>query len=255
MIIAESFIGSNEMWSALISALIAVMMGLAALWGALYVAKPKRRLLWVEALNAPLLSDTSASSSVHVSTGTAVLTNPRVVQLGLKNGGRRDIVQSDFASDNDSLCFDFHAPIVQVMSTQVEPGTAPTPTTRVDGTKLYVHKGLIKSSQVIRFSILVDGDNEDVTCENAHIVETKTKQSNNSNMESWWQQYGNMATGAIIGGAIFFTLTLTGYQEPIDQWISEKLGQRAYECKVGPLEIETLNSEECLKIQEEAKSG
>ncbi|MFF8931470.1 hypothetical protein ACF1AO_29860 [Streptomyces longwoodensis] len=173
--IAESYIGSNDMWDTIIGALVAVVVGILAVWATLYVAKPRRRLLWVPVSNVPLLRGGSIGSDVSVKSGGSDLAKPRIVTLALKNAGRRDILAQDFASDDESLQFDFGAKIVKVLQATVEPSTAPEPDMDGTGSVLSVRRSLIKSQQAIRISVLVDGDEEGIVCLRAHLIETPIK--------------------------------------------------------------------------------
>ncbi|MDX2762745.1 hypothetical protein [Streptomyces europaeiscabiei] len=206
-----------------VSAVVGVVIGAGAIWATLRAANPKRSLLWVPNSNASLLHGENTASAVTVSAGGRVLTKPRLVEIAIKNAGRKDILAQDFATGDDSLAFDFRAPIVGVMSTKVEPAAAPIPVTRTAGNILYVHSGLIKTRQVVRFSVLVDGDEKKITCHRAHLIETPIKKaSDNDALLPLWQRSGTWAGGCVLvfcglpllAILVFFYLFNYGYLAP-----------------------------------------
>ncbi|WP_406490558.1 hypothetical protein OHB06_00810 [Streptomyces sp. NBC_01604] len=169
---AEEYIGSNDFWNTVITVTATAAFTGLTVWAALYVARPKRRLLWLERSNVALLRGGSATGAVGVTYGGTPLGKPRLVELVLKNSGKRDIQQSDFASQDDSLAFDFGASIISVLSVKSVPDTGAIPGTRIAGNVLYVHKSLIASKQQLLVSVLVDGDEDDLKCHSAHLLET-----------------------------------------------------------------------------------
>ncbi|MGW0920397.1 hypothetical protein ACWD3J_15430 [Streptomyces sp. NPDC002755] len=192
MIIAEPFIGSNDMWSALIGAGVTIAVGLLALWGALYVARPKRQLFWALQSNTPLISSGAARSSVVVSVAGVTIAKPRLIRFAIKNAGRRDIAASDFTSDDDSLTFDLVRPIVSVVEKSVEPTTAPLPGIDFAGSVLRIKKGLISSGQVVEISVLVDGARGGMSCKNSHLYETPTKEVNIEKFSPFHRRSGSV---------------------------------------------------------------
>ncbi|MEU3618839.1 hypothetical protein ABZ725_41930 [Streptomyces sp. NPDC006872] len=210
MIIAEPFIGSNDMWSALIGAGVTIVVGVAALWGALYVAKPKRRVFWAIQSDTPLIPHGAARSSVTVLSGTRTLAKPRLVRFALKNSGRRDVAESDFASGDDSLTFDLKNPIVSIIETTVEPTTAPVPGIDFTGSVLRIKKGLISSGQAVEISVLVDGTREEMSCRTSHLYETPTKRVHHEKFSPFFKR----TISAVYVGIMASVLALS-----IGKWI------------------------------------
>ncbi|WP_406726628.1 hypothetical protein WJ438_20985 [Streptomyces sp. GD-15H] len=179
-ITAEPYIGSNDFWNTVITVVAALVVGAGAAWATLAAARPKRKLLWGDVENLRLIASRQAAASIEILHGGVSLQNPRVVRLTLKNSGRRDIVAADFASGDNSLVFNFHNTILSIISTDVEPNSAPEPALSSIGSNLCIQPGLIKSGQKVSISVLVDGDRKPVDCTAAHIVETPVKRAKKS---------------------------------------------------------------------------
>lgn len=174
MIIA-GYVGSNDFWNTVITVVAALVVGAGAAWATLAAARPKRKLLWGDVENFRLIASRQAAASVEIIHDGVPLQNPRIVRLTLKNSGRRDIVSTDFASGGSSLVFNFHNTILSIISTDVEPSSAPEPALSTIGSNLCIQPGLIKSGQKVSISVLADGDRQSVNCIAAHIIETPVK--------------------------------------------------------------------------------
>ncbi|MGW6158588.1 hypothetical protein ACWFRM_36530 [Streptomyces sp. NPDC055144] len=184
MISAESYIGSNDFWNTLIAVFVAVVAALLAAWATLRSVNPRRRLVWRQHVNSNLFRDAGAATAIGVSYGQSVVSEPRLVELLVKNAGRRDLQSSDFVNADNSLVFDFGVPVVAVLNSAVQPPTAAPSVTSHTGSELRIHPGLIAKGQVITFSVLVDGPERDVKPKVASILETPVKEGNQADFET-----------------------------------------------------------------------
>ncbi|MFJ2020909.1 hypothetical protein [Streptomyces nodosus] len=188
------------MWNTVIGAIVAILTAILAAWVALYIAKSRRRLLWVPLSNESILRD-DAVGSASVISGGVILARPRLIQLAIKNTSRHDLQRSDFTSGSDSLKFDLGTPIVAVASVTTTPSTAPTPSIGAFGSTISVGEGLIQSGQIIRISVLADGEEREVKCTAAHLLNNKLKKSKNvDSLEAFWQREAFYAAIAIFIG-------------------------------------------------------
>ncbi|QIQ04489.1 hypothetical protein [Streptomyces liangshanensis] len=174
--ILAAFIGSDDFWSAIIGGGITTIVGLLALWGALYAANPRRGFIWQEVRNVSLLRD--SVNSVSVSHDGNPISEPRLVDLAIRNNGKRDIEASMFSNSTNSLIFDFKLPIIGVVDSTAHPAHSGVPTTSVAGTLLHVHPFLISRGHTITFSVLLDGPQEKTEISSSQIAQNPAREGN-----------------------------------------------------------------------------
>ncbi|MEV8312539.1 hypothetical protein AB0Q95_00060 [Streptomyces sp. NPDC059900] len=153
----------------------------------------------------------NAATQVSVSHGQAVLTEPRLVELLLRNSGRRDVQSSDFVNGADSLVFDFGVPVISVLDSRTQPSTSAIPQLSYSGNELQIHPGLIAKGQTLELAVLVDGGKRDVDVKFATILETPVKRGDQGDFETTSTRlfrFANVA-GPIIGVAAMIALTIS----------------------------------------------
>ncbi|WP_406726629.1 hypothetical protein WJ438_20990 [Streptomyces sp. GD-15H] len=180
MIIAESYVGSNDFWNTSIGAVVGITVGALGCWAALRSNNPKRRIAWDERSNQSLVPETSSGAPspitiTHAASATGPLTEARLIELKLRNAGRRDIVQGDFTLDDDSLIFDFSVPIEGVVDVTTKPDSAPRPDYAISGTELKIKRCPIQKGQELTYSVLVNGSEQAVKVKAAALLNTPVK--------------------------------------------------------------------------------
>jgi hypothetical protein len=180
---AENYIGSNDFWNTLITAIVAIVVAVCAAWATLRSVNPRRRLIWRQHVNTTLLPDVNPATGISVTHGQNAVAEPRLVELLIKNAGRRDVQGSDFVNAENSLVFDFGAPIVSVLGSRVEPATAAPCVTSHRESELRIHPGLISRGQTIHLTVLVDGADREAVLKLASILETPVKEGGQGDFE------------------------------------------------------------------------
>ncbi|MFF1732013.1 hypothetical protein [Streptomyces sp. NPDC058247] len=137
----------------------AALIGAAATFGVVYLQIRRLRVRWEETGNTALLS--TNDSSITVTHSGAVLSNPRVVEVTLKNPNRRDILDNHYLN-GQSLVFDLGAPIVGLLSRESTPATRVPTAAVVNGTQLEIGPGALSAGQICTYKLLVDGQKKDV---------------------------------------------------------------------------------------------
>ncbi|MFD8512887.1 hypothetical protein ACFV27_17660 [Streptomyces antimycoticus] len=142
------------------------------------------------------------------------------MELLIKNVGRRDVQSSDFVNAENSLVFDFGAPVVSVLESRVQPVTAAPIETSHNGSDLRIHPGLISKRQVLHLSVLVDGAECDVALKVASMLETPVKRAGQGDFEPTSKRllrFGQIAISLVLGvvtaSVVYFatqTLNSTG---------------------------------------------
>lgn len=140
--------------------------------------------MWRQHVNSNLFRDAGAATAIGVSYGQSAVSEPRLVELLVKNAGRRDLQSSDFVNADNSLVFDFGVPVVAVLNSAVQPPTAAPSVTSHTGSELRIHPGLIAKGQMITFSVLVDGPEQGVKPKVASILETPVKEGSQADFET-----------------------------------------------------------------------
>ncbi|MPY51817.1 hypothetical protein [Streptomyces acidicola] len=179
MIIA-GYVGSNDFWNTSIGAVVGIAVGALGCWAALRSNNPKKRIAWDERSNQSLVPETSSGAPspitiTHSASASGPLTEARLIELKLRNAGRRDIVQGDFTLNDDSLIFDFGVPIEGVVDVTTKPDSAPRPDCAISGTELKIKRCPIQKGQELTYSVLVNGSEQAVKIKTAALLNTPVK--------------------------------------------------------------------------------
>jgi hypothetical protein len=201
---AESYLHSNDMWNTAIGALIALVTAVLGAVVALYVAKTRRLLRWVEVANDSILPGNVGGTVAVVSNGLH-LPEPRLIQLAIKNTSRHDVQSADFVSQGESLSFDFGTPIVAISSVTTTPAAAPIPSLTIDGTIVNVEPTLIQPGQTIRISALANGTERSMRCTRHHLLNVQVRKAADLNaLTSFWRRYNLSFIATICFAGLFF---------------------------------------------------
>ncbi|MET7291914.1 hypothetical protein ABZS79_07185 [Streptomyces griseoloalbus] len=179
--ITASYLWSNDFWNTAITAVVAVAVGVVAALATMKASNPKRGIEWEVHSNQSLIPDSTVPGNnvtITHSLHPHPLNEARIVELKIKNKGRRDIEPGHFTLDNESLVFDFGAPIVTVLNIAVEPSSAPEPDIVTTGSKFAVSKSPIKRGQELAYSVLVNGPESDVKLHRDSILNTPVREHN-----------------------------------------------------------------------------
>ncbi|MFJ4768469.1 hypothetical protein ACIP88_05030 [Streptomyces uncialis] len=162
LIASSEWYASSTLWTTVTTSVVALSVGALAAWATLRSTNPKRRLSYHLRENVALLDIETHAVRLSVSHGDTQLRSPRIVELVVKNSGRRDITSAQF-HDGDPIVFDLQSRVVALISVSA-PSTTIAPEPVVDATKLLVGPSLLKSKQEVSYTMLVDGEVEDVRC-------------------------------------------------------------------------------------------
>lgn len=165
---AESYLWSNDFWNTFLTVLAAVVIGGGTIWAALYAVNPTKRLIWRSDVNEAIIPD--GVSTLSVLHAGASVSEPRLVDLQIKNNGRRDIEPTWFSHDTDALIFDLGAPIVDLVDISTFPSSTIAPAVSYSGSKLHLHKSLVAKEQRVKVVALVDGPEGSVKCHAAGLL-------------------------------------------------------------------------------------
>ncbi|MFI6548504.1 hypothetical protein ACIBO9_35200 [Streptomyces prunicolor] len=163
---------SNDFWNTVITVIATLFVGAFGYWATVSVSRPRRLMQWHENLNADLLR---VDGAVTVMSGTATLSEPRLLEIHIKNAGTRDLVVADFVNGDDSLIFDCGAPIVDVLLVKTNPSSTVAPDWQKVNSDLHVKPFFIVKGQSVKFRILTDGPTEKVKLKTAQILETQVR--------------------------------------------------------------------------------
>ncbi|WP_327749674.1 hypothetical protein [Streptomyces europaeiscabiei] len=213
----EEYLWSADMWNTAIASLIAAPIGVAAVWATFRVDRPKKRLIWAIKTDKPLIGRVSGEA-VRVFSRNRHLQMPRLIEIAIKNVGRRDLQVSDFSGGERSLEFLFGNQIVDVTSLSVEPPDAPRPEIHESGNSLSLLPVHFKRGATVSLTVLVDGPKDDVRCSRAYIIETDVKKTTPEKVGSFGRRFRSAASGAaltialIVGFIIIPIIKISGYE-------------------------------------------
>ncbi|MFG2309646.1 hypothetical protein ACGFS9_13370 [Streptomyces sp. NPDC048566] len=190
---SEGYLASNDFWNTAIGVVVAVALAAVATWATLRSAHPRRGLVWRQHVNTALLSHVDPASGIGVSFGSRALREPRLVELLVKNSGRRDVRSEDFTRAEQSLVFDFTVPVVSVLEARVQPDTAPPAVVSHRGSLLGIHPGLMSRGQIVRLSVLVDGAEHEARLATAALVDTPVAKGGQSDFEPAGRRLARLA--------------------------------------------------------------
>ncbi|MEU9917822.1 hypothetical protein [Streptomyces sp. NPDC051001] len=155
VIAADPFWASGTFWAAA-AVVVAVLVGIGAMWATLRAAHPKRRIAYDSEATAIVASNHPLGSTLEVRRNGILLTNPYIVRVDIKNTGRRDITSNEF--DNASpLRFDLGVPILEVLNAESTPREAQLPAYEVSGRELHIKPSRIGKETIASYTVLVEG--------------------------------------------------------------------------------------------------
>jgi hypothetical protein len=117
---------------------------------------PKRRLYYRMAASVALLTTDGAKQGLEVRRGSRSLKDPRIVDITIQSSGRQSIDSTMF-DQGRPLSLRLGVPIVEVLKAESEPREQAIPDFRFIDSTLEVGPGVFAPRQVIKFSVLVDG--------------------------------------------------------------------------------------------------
>ncbi|MFG2272090.1 hypothetical protein ACGFNY_20305 [Streptomyces chartreusis] len=211
--IAAGYFGSNDFWNTLVSALLGIAVGVASVLATLKAQNPKRRIVWEVHSNQSLVpTTTSGAPSVTISHvhSTGPLTEARLVELKLRNAGRKDVIPGDFTLGNESLVFDFGVPVAALLDVATDPPSAPQPNIIISGNELKVASSPILRGQELSYSVLINGPEKKVKIKTAAILNTPPREGNPARRELL--KYTIPAVIAAVAG-LLATLVLDSQRE------------------------------------------
>ncbi|MBB4714443.1 hypothetical protein [Streptomyces luteogriseus] len=178
MLIAESWYESGSFWQFAITTIVAVAVGALAAWATMRSANPKRRLNYGTRTNASLLiASHSQSGALQVTHNGTPVSRPRIVELELRNSGRRDITAAQFHA-NEPLKFNLGADVVGVLGMASEPSGTIAPSIELPHATprvIAIPPSLLARKQVFRVALLVDGPRAEVCCVQAPLVDVAVR--------------------------------------------------------------------------------
>jgi hypothetical protein len=125
----------------------------------------RRLLTYGVLLAAPLLhAPIDIDPQLRVVRRGKTLANPHVIELRIVNHGRRDLPSADFDNGNP-LRLDLGTKIVTLLGTAFEPQGSPNLTVLAKGKVLEIGPGLIRKRMEMRFIVLVEGPDINLTCQ------------------------------------------------------------------------------------------
>ncbi|WP_351233830.1 hypothetical protein [Streptomyces sp. NPDC002133] len=164
-ITAPAWYESGSFWQFGITIFVAMALGALGAFATLRANNPKRRLVYRTLANTSLFTAShSQTGALAVTHGTTPVSRPRVVELELRNAGRRDITVAQFHRSDPIKC-DLGADIVAVLDVSTGPAGSTPPSVAVDPASragLLIGPCLLARKQVVQISVLVDGPQSDV---------------------------------------------------------------------------------------------
>ncbi|MGP4111979.1 hypothetical protein ACTWP5_13815 [Streptomyces sp. 4N509B] len=198
MTTAGAWYTSGTLWTA-VSAIAALVAIPVAAWVAIRVGNPKRLLSYDMSATALLRLGPSNAvrSTLEVRRNGAILTEPHVLEIELRNDGRRDIPSAAF-DGGQPLRLDVGVPIVELLETSSAPHGYRVPPITVSGSALEVGPGMISRGQRLTLSVLADGRNPSLTLDVALLdVRIRRRESGED-----WKRVVLWATTAVVAALV-----------------------------------------------------
>lgn len=217
MITGAPYVGSADFYNTLFSVVFGVLAGCIGAWATFSSTSPKRRIHWVQQSNLSLIPfasmGTPAAMTIRHAASPSVLAEARVVELEIRNAGRRDVQPEDFSLGDDSLVFDFGVPVITVLEIFAKPSHAPKPDTVLSGTLVKIKKSPINRNQSLQFVVLVNGPRREPELKSASILNTPIKEiSVKQKAESWKRD-----AVTIVGVVVMVISSVMLYFDYLDQ--------------------------------------
>ncbi|MFJ5732404.1 hypothetical protein [Streptomyces paradoxus] len=172
--LAGEWWASGAFWQFAITTFIAVVIGALGAYATIRANNPKRRLDFGVVTNSSLfVTSHEQTGALSVTCNGTPVARPRIIDLELRNAGRRAITEAQFHG-GDPIKFDLGANVVAVLAVSSRPTGSIAPDVRVDPSSsqvIQIPASLLAPRQRVRISILVDGPRADVECLAAPLVD------------------------------------------------------------------------------------
>lgn len=169
MTVSAPWYESGTFWTVFVGAVVAVAVGIFAAYANYRTVNPRRLFTYCPRKNTSLLNASSqVSGAVSVTHGAIQLTNPRVVEIEIKNEGRLAVTAQDFHG-GDSVEFEVGAPIVALLESDTVPSHSRVPNHSFSGSVLKIEPSLLSSKQSASFTLLIDGPRAELQCRSSLI--------------------------------------------------------------------------------------
>lgn len=179
MLIATPWYESGSFWQFAITTLVAVAVGFLGAFATLRASNPKRRLAYRTVGNTSLfVASHSQTGALRVAHHGRAVERPRVVELELKNTGRRDITAAQFHA-GESIVYDLGANVVAVLEVASHPTGSVAPSVSISTEnrgQIVIPPCLLARKQAVRVSLLVDGPERPVRCLGAPLVDVQVRE-------------------------------------------------------------------------------
>ncbi|MEU5256700.1 hypothetical protein [Streptomyces longwoodensis] len=175
-ILAGKWYENVDVWTLIVTSLVALVVGWAGAWVAFRAANPKLRIDWIVRLNDPLIEPAHASSRITLQADGTPVTHPRIIEIQVSNSGRKDIVGSMF-NDGESLLFDLGAPIITILDVEDQPAEgAPELEWARDGTsQVGIPPCHFARGRTVKYRFLVDGPNAPIKVVRQPLVDVNVR--------------------------------------------------------------------------------
>jgi hypothetical protein len=157
MTTAGEWYTSGTFWAAF--AAIGTVLGIPlSVWGAYWIANPKRRLTWDFGATAvlPSRAANAVRTTLEVRHNGRVIVDPHLLEVVLHNDGRRDIPSEAFDA-GQPLKVDVGAPILELLPPSSKPPGYRIPSITVEDSTLQIGPGLIAKGQRLTLFFFTDG--------------------------------------------------------------------------------------------------
>ncbi|MFB6691260.1 hypothetical protein ACFCX3_12075 [Streptomyces virginiae] len=151
---AGEFYESGTFWAA-IGAIVALLVGLGAMWATLRARTPRRRRLLYAMSDTSLLQE-QLNGRIEVRHTGNLLADPRLVQVRLTNVSRLDISSASF-DRNEPIKIKVGRQILELLSVETRPHGAAAPPVTVQGDELHIGPGRLGRRESVTFFVLVEG--------------------------------------------------------------------------------------------------
>ncbi|WP_328925585.1 hypothetical protein OG429_13625 [Streptomyces sp. NBC_00190] len=174
---------SGSWWQLAVTITASLAVGALAAWATIRANNPKREVNWWVQSNTPLMGEQFAGGNLSVHFVGVPVANPRIVELVIQNGGRRDITAGMF-HNGEAIQFDFEADVCTVLDLTTSPTGSVPPRTNTAGwtvtanetsgeSWLEIKPCLLRRGQLVTVTLLIDGDEKPVRCTRFPLVDVE----------------------------------------------------------------------------------
>lgn len=160
--LASSWLESGTFWTVAVGAAASILSAAFGAWMANRYNNPKHRLEFQWYKNTSLLEAASGSGALTVQHGGTALTEPRVIDVSIRNNGKKEITASTFHA-NQPIEISLDSKIIEVKDIQNEPPTSTPPNWSISpgGDKLLISPSLLVAKQQFKISVVADGPGDE----------------------------------------------------------------------------------------------